>query len=98
LGAFFAAQKTGLSACIFSAFGGKGYRFYPLRGRTPAEFAYQKMASLPFLSCKFFALQKTHGTIVAGPPPEFEALPQTPALPVYSLKRRQAKFSGMWES
>jgi hypothetical protein len=25
-------QKTGLSACIFFAYGKKGYRFYPLRG------------------------------------------------------------------
>jgi hypothetical protein len=27
------APETGLSACIFFAFGKKGYRFYPLRGR-----------------------------------------------------------------
>jgi hypothetical protein len=29
--------QTGLSACIFSACGAKGYRFNPLRGRTPAH-------------------------------------------------------------
>jgi hypothetical protein len=45
LGAFFAPQKTGLSACIFFACGKKGYRFYPLR--------CSKMASLPFLSYEF---------------------------------------------
>jgi hypothetical protein len=38
LGAFFAPQKTGLSACIFFASGKKGYRFYPLRGPKPQIF------------------------------------------------------------
>jgi hypothetical protein len=36
------APETGLSACIFFAIGKKGYRFYPLRGRKPAAFAFQK--------------------------------------------------------
>jgi hypothetical protein len=58
LGAFFAPQKTGLSACIFFACGKKGYRFYPLR--------CPETASMPFLGCKFFASQKTYETIVAG--------------------------------
>ncbi|MDR1351892.1 MAG: hypothetical protein LBK05_01315, partial [Treponema sp.] len=38
--------------------GKKGYRFYPLR--------CSKTASVPFLSCKFFASQKTYETITAG--------------------------------
>jgi hypothetical protein len=80
----------------------KGYRFYPLRGRTPTEFAWgvcaarkllgifgwslglrpklrkpkrcafwfplrcSKTASVPFLSCKYFAMQNTYETITAG--------------------------------
>jgi hypothetical protein len=36
----------------------KGYRSYPLR--------CSKTASVPFLSCKFFARQKTYGIITAG--------------------------------
>jgi hypothetical protein len=43
MGAFPAYRPgTGLSACIFFACGKKGYRSYPLRGRTPAEFALSK--------------------------------------------------------
>jgi hypothetical protein len=34
--------RTGLSACIFFACGKKGYRSYPLRGRKPVAFAFQK--------------------------------------------------------
>jgi hypothetical protein len=44
LGAFFAPQKTGLSAPIFAPPGQK-FRSYPLR--------CSKMASMPFLSCRF---------------------------------------------
>jgi hypothetical protein len=49
---------VGLSACIFFACGKKGYRCNPLR--------CSKTASVPFLSCKFFASQKTYKTIAAG--------------------------------
>jgi hypothetical protein len=42
MGASPPAAGTGLSACIFFAAGKKGYRFYPLRWRTPAESALSK--------------------------------------------------------
>jgi hypothetical protein len=60
-------EGTGLSASIprppkkvpGTFFGGLRYfRFYPLR--------CSKMASVPFLSCKFFAKQKTYEIRVAG--------------------------------
>jgi hypothetical protein len=57
MGAFFAPQKTGLSACIFFACGKKVYRFYPLR--------CSKMASMPFLSFRFL-LRKNLGIYTAG--------------------------------
>jgi hypothetical protein len=55
LGAFFAVepQKTGLSACIFFAYGKKGYRSYPLRESKPlrgfdfAEFQGNPLGGLP---------------------------------------------------
>jgi hypothetical protein len=56
-GAFFAAQKTGLSAPIFFAgvAAKKDFRFYPLRGRQARcqAFLYVKYKKVPgtFLRC-----------------------------------------------
>jgi hypothetical protein len=69
LGAFFAAQKTGLSACIFFAYGKKGYRFYPLR--------CLKTASVPFLSCEFLR-SKNSWMYHSRPPAGLTKVPGTP--------------------
>jgi hypothetical protein len=57
----FLDPEKGACAILATPFRGLRYfRFYPLR--------CSKMASLPFLSSKFFAKQKTYETIAAGIP------------------------------
>jgi hypothetical protein len=67
MGASGASAGPGYPLVSF-AWEAKGYRSYPLRGRKPKAFAFPKTASLPFLSGKFFAMQKTYKTITTGLP------------------------------